>query len=166
MANAGRRRAVLGCVVVLAVVLALALAPGMAPAAAEEGDPLLATVDRPARIETTAEALGASTGATSRRVVVSVTHYHPTDDGAPVEAVVTASVAGGDERDLGRFGITPDRPFTSTRPATTQRFGFALPPELAAALAAGKPVTFSVRLVPVRGEGKGAALRVGAVEFR
>ena len=160
MANAGRRRAVLGCVVVLGLLL------GMAPAGAEEGDTLLATVDRPARITTTAAAFSGSADATSRRVVVSVTHYHPTDDGAPIEAVVTASVAGGDERDLGRFGITPDRAFTSTRPATTQRFGFALPPELAAALAAGKPVTFSVRLVPVRGDGKGAALRVGAVEFR
>jgi len=59
MANAGRRRAVLGCVVVLGLLL------GMAPAGAEEGDTLLATVDRPARITTTAAAFSGSADATS-----------------------------------------------------------------------------------------------------
>lgn len=155
MANAGPRRAAVGCV--LAVALWVAAVP------AEEGDQLLATVDQPARI--TATEAGAPGNAASRRVVVSVTSYRPTDDGSPIEVVVKARAANGEERDIGRFGITPDREFTSTAPATTPRFSFALPRELASVLAAGKPVAFSVHLVPVRGDGKGASLRVGTVEF-
>jgi hypothetical protein len=156
MANAGPRRAAVGCFLVLAL--------WIEPASAEEGDQLRATVDQPARITATGAAFGGNAAATSRRVVLSVTHYHPTDDGSPVEVVVKA-VIGGVEQDIGRFGVTPDREFTSTAPSTTQRFSFSLPRELAAVLAAGKPVIFSVHLVPIRGEGKGAAVQVGVVEI-
>jgi len=158
MANAGLRRTAVGCLLVLAL--------WFAAAQAEEGDQLLATVDQPARITATEAAPRGNAAAGLRRVVLSVTHYHPTDDGLPIEAVVKARAAGGVDKDIGRFGITPDREFTSTTPSTTQHFSFALPQELAAVLAAGQPVTFSVHLVPVRGEGKGAALRVGAIAFR
>jgi hypothetical protein len=157
MANAGPRRAAVGCFLVLAL--------WIAAASAEEGDQLRATVDQPARITATEAAPGSNGAATSRRVVVSVTHYRPTDDGSPIEVVVKARTAGGGEQDIGSFGITPDREFTSTAPSTTQRFSFALPSEFAAVLAAGKPVIFSVHLVPVRGEGRGAALRVGTIEL-
>jgi hypothetical protein len=157
MANADPRRAAVGCFLVLAL--------WMAAASAEEGDQLRATVDQPATITATEAAPGGNAVAASRRVIVSVTQYHPTDDGSPIEVVVKARTAGGVEQDIGRFGITPDHEFTSTAPSTTQRFSFALPREFASVLAAGKPVIFSVHLVPVRGEGKGAALRVGTIEF-
>jgi hypothetical protein len=158
MANAGLRRAVVGCLLVLAL--------WTAAARAEEGDQLLATVDQPARITATrAASVNDDASAGLGRVIVSVTHYRPTDDGLPIEAVVRARPGDGVEREIGRFGVTPDREFSSADPSTTQRFGFALPRELASILAAGKPVTFSVHLVPVQGLGKGASLRVGTVEF-
>jgi hypothetical protein len=158
MANARWCGAAVGCLV--------ALAFWAVTANAGEGDQLLATVDKPATITTRrAAAVGDAASPASSRVIVSVTHYRPTDDGLPVEVVVNGRPGDGAEREIGRFGITPDREFASADPSTTQRFGFALPRELATAIAAGRPVTFSVHLVPVRGEGKGASLRIGTVEF-
>jgi hypothetical protein len=158
MANARLRGAALGCLAAFAL--------WTATADAGEGDQLLATVDQPATITATrAASLSDAASRPSTRVIVSVTHYRPTDDGLPVEVVVNGRPGDGAEREIGRFGITPDREFASAGPSETQRFGFALPPELAAAVAAGKPVSFSVHLVPVHGEGKGASLRVGTVEF-
>jgi hypothetical protein len=158
MANARLRGAAVGGLLALALWTVTALAG--------EGDQLLATVDKPARITTTrAASVSDAASPPSTRVIVSVTHYRPTDDGLPVEVVVNGGPGDGAEREIGRFGITPDREFASTDPTAAQRFGFALPRELATAIAAGKPVTFSVHLLPVRGEGKGASLRVGTVEF-
>jgi hypothetical protein len=158
LANARLRGAAAGCLVALAL--------WAVTADAGEGDQLLATVDKPATITATrAASLSEAASPPSTRVIVSVTHYRPTDDGLPVEVVVNGRPGDGAEREIGRFGITPDREFASADPSTTQRFGFALPGELATAVAAGKPVTFSVHLIPVRGEGKGASLRVGTVEF-
>ena len=158
MPKARPRRAGVACL--------LAFALWSAAAWAQEGDQLLATVDNPARITATRTAsAGNAAPARPMRVIVSVTHYRPTEDGSPLEVVVNGRSGDGVEQEIGRFGITPDREFASADPSTTQRFRFALPRELAAVAAAGKPVTFSVQLVPVHGKGKGAFLRLGALEF-
>jgi hypothetical protein len=144
----------------------LAFALWSAAASAQEGDQLLATVDKPARITATRTAPAVDAApARPMRVIVSVTHYRPTEDGSPLEVVVNGRSGDGAEQEIGRFGITPDREFASADPSTTQRFRFALPRELAAMAAAGKPLTFSVQLVPVHGKGQGAFLRLGALEF-
>jgi len=159
MPKARRRRAGIACL--------LAFALWSAAAYAQEGDQLLATVDTPARITATRTASAGDAAAPARpmRVIVSVTHYRPTEDGSPLEVVVNGRAGDGAEQEIGRFGITPDREFASAEPSTTQRFRFALPRDLAAVAAAGKPVTFSVQLVPVHGKGKGAFLRLGALEL-
>jgi hypothetical protein len=158
MADARLRGTAVGCLVALAL--------WTVAADAGEGDQLLATVNNPARITITrAASVNAAVSPLSTRVIVSVTHYRPTDDGLSIEVVVNGRPDDGAEREIGRFGITPDREFASADPSATQRFGFALPAELATAIAAGKPVTFSAHLIPVRGAGKGASLRIGTVEF-
>ena len=117
MANAGPRRTAVGCLLLLAF--------WTAAARAGEGDQLLATVDQPARITATrAVSLGDASPTGSSRVIVSVTHYRPTDDGLPIEAVVTARPGDGAEREIGRFGVTPDREFASADPSTAQHFRF------------------------------------------
>jgi hypothetical protein len=84
---------------------------------------------------------------------------------------------GGDgvEREVGRFGITPDQEYSAAEPSDALRFSLPLPSELTA----DEPVTFSVQLVPVsRGKSdqaaresgnerdKGASLRLGKAEIR
>jgi hypothetical protein len=139
--------------------LSLALWP---VAACTEGDHLLATVNKPATITATQRApLGDAESVSPRRVIISVTNYHPTDDGSPVEVVVKGHVDNDAGQEVGRFGITPDREFVAD-PAGAQRFGFTLPQNLATA----RSIAFSVHLVPVRGDGKGASLRVGDLEVR
>jgi hypothetical protein len=158
MPKARRRGAGIACL--------LAFALWYAAAYAQEGDQLLATVDNPARITATRSvSTGDAAAARPMRVIVSVTHYRPTEDGSPLEVVVNGRAGDGAEQEIGRFGITPDREFASADPSTTQRFRFALPRDLAAVAAAGKPITFSVQLVPVQGKGKGAFLRLGALEL-
>jgi hypothetical protein len=156
MAKARTHRTALGCL--LAVVLS------SAPAPLAQGDSMLATVGNPATITATRSVSADEAPAQRRRVIVSVTGYHPSDDGSPVEVVVYGR-AGDTEREVGRFGITPDREFTAADPAHAQRFRLTLPLNLATDLGSGNRLTFTVHVVPVRGGGKGASLRVGSIEF-
>jgi hypothetical protein len=109
------------------------------------------------------------------RLIISVTNYHPTVDGSPVEVVVKGRGGDGVEREVGRFGITPDQEYSAAEPSDALRFSLPLPSELTA----DEPVTFSVQLVPVsRGKSdqaaresgnerdKGASLRLGKAEIR
>lgn len=157
MANARMRR--------IAPVCAFVLALWCSTNPAEENDPLFATVDKPAVITATRRASAAGAPVGRPEVIVGISRYHPSSDGSPVEIVVDGRVEGGADREIGRFGVTPDREFVADDPSDAQRFRFALPPDLAALVGAGKAVTFIVRLVPIRGNGKGASLRVGDVEL-
>jgi hypothetical protein len=143
-----------------------------------ENNALLATVNKPAIIVAARTiAAGANEASPSRRarVIVSVSNYHPADDGTPVEVIVSARIGNGAESEVGRFGITPDREFIAAEPSDALRFSLPLPRELTTV----EPVTFSVQLAsayPVspgrpaskagEGRGKGAYLRVGEVEIR
>ncbi|MHC2282126.1 hypothetical protein ACVME8_008769 [Bradyrhizobium diazoefficiens] len=156
MANGCTRRVVLGYGFLAAI------RPGTGHS--EEKDPLLATVDKPAII-TARRAVTANAAANTRlQTIVSVVSYHPSADGRPIEVVVDGRVEGGPSHEIGRFGITPDREYAADDPSAAQRFLLPIPQPLAADVRAGKPITFTVRVVPVLGKGEGASLRVGTVE--
>jgi len=95
-------------------------------------------------------------------VIISVTGYHPADDGTPVEMVVTGRAGNGTEQQVGRFGVTPDVAYHVNDAADAMRFSFRIPP----ALISSEPVEFSVHIVPVRGTGSGASLQIGDAEIR
>lgn len=160
--------------------LALALSPVMSRA---QGDPWLATVGKPATFTVARTSLAADAEAQpsrAPRLVISVTNYRPADDCTPVEIIVKGRVGQGAEREVGRFGITPNFEFNAADPAEAQHFSFPLPRELATA----QPVEFKVELLlrtearpdaplcnagkgPAQKDGaKGPAVRVGKVEIR
>lgn len=157
MANTRMRRIAPVCTLVLSFWCSTSHAQG--------NDPLFATVDKPAVITATRRASASAAPVGRPEVIVGISRYHPSADGSPVEVVVDGRVEGGQDREIGRFGVTPDREFVADDPSDAQRFRFALPPDLAASVGAGKALTFIVRLVAVRGSGKGASLRVGEVEL-
>jgi hypothetical protein len=156
MANTRTRRTAIGCL------LAIVLSPVAAGPA--RGNSMLVTVGNPATITAARSTSAGEAASLRRRVIVSVTEYHPSDNGSPVEVVVNGR-AGETEREVGRFGITPDRKFVAADPAHAQRFRLALPQELVNDLGTGDRMTFIVHLVPIRGDGKGASLSVGSIEF-
>jgi hypothetical protein len=134
-------------------------APGFAAAA--EGDQVRATVDQPAVVTAAPMAEGQVAGQPAR-VVISVTGFRPPQDGGPVQGVVKLQGEGArPEREIGRFGLFPQAEFQTADPSAAQRFGFALPKELAS----GGPMKLNVYLVPMRGEGKGSSLELGGAEI-
>ena len=142
---------------------ALTLALWAVTTASSEGDPVQATVDKPAIVVAKVPPAAADSRlGSSAHVIISVTHYHPTDDGMPVEVLVTGRIGNGPEREVGRFGITPDFEFKAGDPAAAQRFSLRLPLELMSS----EPIELSVHMVPVRGSGRGASVEVSDVEIR
>jgi hypothetical protein len=142
---------------------ALTLALWSVTTGSSEGDPVQATVDRPATIVAQlSPSPSESRSGSSAHVIIAVTHYSPTDDGMPVEVVVTGRIGNGPEREVGRFGITPDVEFKVDDPSAAQRFSLRLPRELTST----EPIEFSVQIVPVRGSGRGASVQVSDVEIR
>jgi hypothetical protein len=143
-----------------------------------ESDSLQATVGKPAIITAAPpQSTGDAKATLSRqaRLIISVTNYHPTDDGSPVEVLVKGRIGDGVEREVGRFGITPDQEYSAAEPSGALRFSLPLPRELTA----DEPVIFSVQLVPVSRDksdkaaretgnerDKGASLRLGKAEIR
>ena len=121
---------------------------------------LLATVDQPAVV--TAR-LGAASGPEqASRLVLTVVGFAPPREGA-VEVVVSAGLgSGGADAEIGRFGIFPSAPFKVEDAAQGRRYGFPLP----SALASADGVTVQVRIVPIRGDGKGASLELGGADIR
>jgi hypothetical protein len=128
--------------------------------AAEDSVPV-ATVVNPAVITATpAPAADQGVASQSARVIISVTGFRPPREGA-VQAVVKIR-RDGTEQEIGRFGIFPNAEFTAADPSKAQRFGLPLPKELAA----GGAIKLNVYLVPFKGEGSGALLKIGGAEIR
>ncbi|MBV8848486.1 MAG: hypothetical protein JOZ16_02765 [Methylobacteriaceae bacterium] len=134
---------------------------------AASDDPMTAIVGRPATITVQRQAgvaaePNAAAGGQPRRVVVSVSEFQPAQDGGPVAAVVKAQTNSGEEREIGRFGITPHTPFKAAAPSGMQRFALPLPRDVAE----DGDIKLTVTLVPNRGAGTGARLRLGGAELR
>jgi hypothetical protein len=128
-----------------------------------EGDPLIATVGKPAIVTTAAakprEGLTADKG--PPRVVVHVTGYQPAQKGS-VRGVVKVQKGDGTEQEIGTFGVFPDTAFKAET-SLARAFSFPLPKELAAG-----PVKLKVEVVPdkERGTGEGAQLEIGHAEIQ
>jgi hypothetical protein len=128
-----------------------------------EGDPLIATVGKPAIV--TAAPANLQEGLTADkgppRVVIHVTGYQPAQKGS-VRGVVKVQKADGTEQEIGTFGVFPDTAFKAET-SRARAFSFPLPKELAA-----DPVKLKVELVPDkgRGTGEGAQLDIGHAEIQ
>jgi hypothetical protein len=128
-----------------------------------EGEPLIATVGKPAIVTAALakpkEGLTADKG--PPRVVVHVTGYQPAQQGS-VRGVVKVQKADGTEQEIGTFGVFPDTPFKAGT-SRARVFSFTLPQELAA-----DPVKLKVEVVPdkERGTGEGAQLEIGHAEVQ
>jgi hypothetical protein len=128
-----------------------------------EGDPLIATVGKPAIVTAAPakpqEGLTADNG--PARVVVHVTGYEPAQKGS-VRGIVKVQKADGTEQEIGTFGVFPDTAFKAET-SRARAFSFPLPKELAA-----DPVKLKVEVVPdkERGTGKGAQLEIGHAEVQ
>ena len=128
-----------------------------------EGDPLIATVGKPAIVTAAPakpqEGLTADKG--PPRVVVHVTGYQPAQKGS-VRGVVKVQKADGTEQEIGTFGVSPDAAFKAET-SRARAFSFPLPKELAA-----DPVKLKVEVVPdkERGTGEGAQLEIGHAEIQ
>lgn len=123
--------------------------------AAAQDNGVRATMNVPARV-----AIAPSRDPSQRasaRVVITVTGFRPSASG-PVEAVVLIP-CGTEEREIGRFGIFPQQPFTAGSNANAQRFGFALPD------ACKMPSQVIIRVEPSAGDGSGAELVIGRAEL-
>jgi len=128
-----------------------------------EGDPLIATVGKPAIVTAapakTQEGLTPDKG--PARVVVHVTGYQPAQKGS-VRGVVKVQKADGTEQEIGTFGVFPDTAFKAET-SRARAFSFPLPKELAA-----DPVKLKIEVVPdkERGTGEGAQLEIGHAEIQ
>jgi hypothetical protein len=130
-------------------------------AASSQGISLIATVDKPVTLPiiSSPQAMMSANRAPSH-VVVTVTGFTPSSSG-PVQAVVDAR-CGDTQIEIGRFGIMPQTTFTSANPTKLQRF--SLP--LTAGSACSRPDSVTIRLVPSRGDGRGATIEIGSAVLR
>ena len=142
--------------------LALALVLVTAGGAAAECNPLSATIDRPALIAIAPpESHESNATGLFSRIVLVVTCYQPAQDGSAVQAVVNVKIADGTEQEVFRFAIYPDTAFRTSDSASSQSFGFSLPDDLLDK----SSVHLVVRLMPLRGEGKGASMEIGEAKW-
>jgi len=151
-----RRILIIGVGSALAIFAVIAALPA-------EGDPLIATVGKPA-IVTAAPAKpqeGLAADKAPPRVVVHVTGYQPAQKGS-VRGVVKVQKADGTEQEIGTFGVFPDTAFKAET-SRARAFSFPLPKELAA-----DPVKLKIEVVPdkERGTGEGAQLEIGHAEIQ
>jgi len=145
------------------LVLAGALAALMlGPAARAEGDKLFATRDSPAVVTVTRPAVLESARKGNPAVYVQVTAYRPPSGGGSILIDVKAQQPGGAERDIGKFGLSLDRPFTASNASRAQTFRLPLPRDLAAT----EPLRLKVYVVPSRGEARDARVEIGKAEIR
>ena len=151
-----RRILIIGVGSALAIFAVIAALPA-------EGEPLIATVGKPAIVTAAPakpqEGLTADKGVP--RVVVHVTGYQPAQKGS-VRGVVKVQKADGTEQEIGTFGVFPDAAFKAET-SRARAFSFPLPKELAA-----DPVKLKVEVVPdkERGTGEGAQLEIGHAEIQ
>jgi len=143
----------------LGVILASCL---VTPVSAAEGDRLLATPEVPALV-TASRSVGTEAVEPRRapRVIVGVTSYQPARDGAAIRIIVKARDKEGAEREIGRFGITPNTPFKASDPSRARRFGLPLPPGFSTEL-----LKLNIYIEPVSGTGTGAQVEIGGAEVR
>jgi hypothetical protein len=144
---------------VLASALA-ALAPMRAEAA--EGDQLLATPEKPAVVTVARPAATESKTRGNPAIHVQVTGYQPPAGGGSVLIDVKAEQPGGAERDIGKFGLSLDRPFTASESSRAQTFRLRLPPDLAGT----EPLRLKVYVVPSRGDAREARVEIGKAEIK
>lgn len=143
----------------LGVILAAWLAT---PASAAEGDRLLATPEAPA-VVTASRNISAEAAEPRRapRVIVGVSGYQPARDGAPMQIIVKARDMSGVEREIGRFGITPNTAFKAPDASRARRFGLPLPPGFSS-----QALKLNIYIEPVSGTGTGAQVEIGGAEVR
>lgn len=128
-----------------------------------EGDPLMATVGKPAIVTAAParplESLTADKG--PPRVVVYVTGYQPAQEGS-VRGVVKVQKADGTESEIGTFGVFPNTAFKAET-SRARAFSFPFPKDMAAG-----PVKLKVEVVPdrERGAGEGAQIEIGHAEIQ
>lgn len=152
-----RRSLIIGAGSALAIFAVTAALPA-------EGDPLIATVGKPAIVTAASAKPQADAVAADKpppRVVVHVTGYQPAQEGS-VRGVVKVQKADGTEQEIGTFGVFPDRVFKAET-SRARVFSFPLPKELAA-----DPVKLKIEVVPdkARGTGEGAQLEIGHAEIQ
>ncbi|WFU07233.1 hypothetical protein QA648_34655 (plasmid) [Rhizobium sp. CB3171] len=132
--------------------VALSVLRIVSPVQANESD-VRATVSKPVTIAISGRAAHASADA-SARLVVTVTGYEPSTAG-PVTTVVSLR-CGSDVREIGRFGIFPNKAFSVSDGTKPQRFGFPLPDDPSCR----QPETAIIRLEPQTGGGAGASITI------
>ena len=144
----------------LGVILASCLST---PVSAAEGDLLLATPEVPA-IVTASRSVGTEAAEPRRapRVIVGITSYQPAHKGAPIRIVVKARDKEGAEREIGRFGITPNTAFKASDPSRARRFGLPLPP----GFSSNEPLKLNIYVEAANGAGTGAQVEIGGAEIR
>jgi hypothetical protein len=151
-----RHLSIAGTASALAVVAVIRAVPAA-------GDPLIATVDKPAIVAATPAKPQESLAADKAplRVVVHVTGYRPAEKGS-VRGVVKVQKADGTEQEIGTFGVFPDAAFKADT-SRAKSFSFPLPKELAA-----EPVKLKIEVVPDKqhGTGEGAQLEIGHAEVQ
>ncbi len=120
---------------------------------------IVATIDHPAAVTAVARPNAEERPRTQApRAIVKVTAFQPPREGA-VEAVVKAMRENGVEEVIGRFGITPHRPFRA-EPGRAQRFGVSMPLDLSRG-----PAALKIYLQPVSGDGQGASIEFAGVDI-
>lgn len=129
----------------------------ISPIHANEGE-MQATVGKPATIAISGKA-GGTFAEAGARVVVTVTGYEPSTAG-PVTVVVSVR-CGDDLREIGRFGIFPDRAFSGSGGAKPQQFGFPLPNDPACR----QPQSVTVHIEPQAGTGAGASIAISSASI-
>ncbi|MCA1510458.1 hypothetical protein [Bradyrhizobium sp. NBAIM01] len=151
-----RRFSIMGVGSALATLVAIGALPA-------EGDPLIATVGKPAIVTATRSKPqeGLTADKVPSRVVVLVTGFQPAQQGN-VRAIVKVQRADGKEQEIGTFGVFPDRAFKAET-SRARAFSFPLPKELAV-----DSVKLKIEVVPdkERGTGEGARLEIGRAEIQ
>src|SRR5689334_10706959 len=100
-------------------------------AEAAEGDQVLATPDKPAVVTAARTASLEAAPGRNPAIYVHVAAYQPPKGGGSVLIAVKAEQPGKAERDIGKFGLSLNKPFTATDAPRGQTFRLPLPRDLA-----------------------------------
>jgi hypothetical protein len=138
------------------------VALALARAQAAEGDEVLATPDQPAVVTVTRSPALESAPGRSPAIYVQVAAYQPPRGGGAVLIAVKAERPGQAEREIGKFGLSLNKPFGTADSPRGQTFRLPLPRDLAGA----GPLRLKVYVVPSRGEAAGAKVEIGKAEIR
>jgi hypothetical protein len=131
-------------------------------AEAAEGDQVLATPDKPAVVTAGRTATLEGAPGRSPAIYVHVAAYQPPSGGGSVLIAVKAEQPGKGERDIGKFGLSLNKPFSAADAPRGQTFRLPLPRDLAGS----ESLRLKVYVVPSRGEAAGARVEIGKAEIR